>query len=381
MDDWKPHAARLAETITHPTSRWRAPVAATPRHRLVPTWWRHLAPHGWTLRTGQADRQRWLRAAYSDRTLVTRVGTAHADLADAETHPTGRPTSSATDPRLVVRMLQHTLIDDHMDVLDVGTGSGYSAALLAHRLGPEHVTSLDVDPYLTQAAAKRLDQPAPRFVTTDATGPLPGVYDRIVSTVNMPYVPASWLHALRPGGRLVTVIAGTTLILTADKNTHDDGATGRIEWDRAGFMPTRTGPDFPPDPGTTEAFERDGEHVTTGRYPVIHVAEAWEIASALALTAPGIQHGYREDADGRHTAVMAHDDGSWARATGHRGQPPTVHQGGPRRLWDLLDQIRHDWLTDGYLQLYGARARIEPDGTCHLTRGTWHATIPQPPTT
>jgi hypothetical protein len=53
-----------------------------------------------------------------------------------------------------------------------------------------------------------------------------------------------WLAALRPGGRLVTTISGTALILTADK-TDDGGVTGRIEWDRAGFMHTRTGADYP----------------------------------------------------------------------------------------------------------------------------------------
>jgi hypothetical protein len=43
----------------------------------------------------------------------------------------------------------------------------------------------------------------------------------------------------------VTTIAGTTLILTADK-IRDGGAVGRIEWDRAGFMPARAGADYPP---------------------------------------------------------------------------------------------------------------------------------------
>ena len=58
-------------------------------------------------------------------------------------------------------------------------------------------------------------------------------------------VPASWLAALRPGGRLVTTITGTNLIVTADK-TPDGGASGRTEWDRAGFMHTRSGPGYPP---------------------------------------------------------------------------------------------------------------------------------------
>ena len=124
-------------------------------------------------------------------------------------------------------MAQHAHLTEDSDVLDVGTGSGYGCALLAARLGAEHVTSVDVDPYLTAAAAERLDSMGlrPTVLTLDATGTLPGTYDRIIATVAVRPVPASWLAALRPGGRLVTTIAGTGLILTADK-TDDGGAHG-----------------------------------------------------------------------------------------------------------------------------------------------------------
>ena len=105
--DWEPEAARLAAEVTEPVSRWRGPVSATPRHLFVPRWWRYLDPDGWTLREGPADEPRWMRAAYSDRSLVTRVGARHADQASPGDHPAGRPTSSSTMPGLVVRMYQH----------------------------------------------------------------------------------------------------------------------------------------------------------------------------------------------------------------------------------------------------------------------------------
>jgi protein-L-isoaspartate O-methyltransferase len=67
-------------------------------------------------------------------------------------------------------MQAHLRVDDGMRVIDVGTGCGHSAALLAFRLG-------------------------------DATGPLPGEgYDRLIATVSVRPLPASWLAALRPGG-------------------------------------------------------------------------------------------------------------------------------------------------------------------------------------
>jgi hypothetical protein len=216
-------------------------------------------------------------------------------------------------------------------------------------------------------------------VTGDATGPLPGQFDRIISMMSVPAVPGSWLEALRPGGRLVTVLAGTMIIITATKN--DDGwATGRVEWDRAGFMAARSGPDYPPgDDDLFTAIEHaDGDHIGPGRYPVVQVSESWELRSMLEVTAPGISHYYHEDGDGTRTAWMVHPDGSWARATAAGAQPPVVRQGGPRRLWDMLDDLREDWLRHGYFQLHGARVFIPPGGgKIHLARGQWQATISQ----
>ncbi|WP_248959365.1 methyltransferase domain-containing protein [Sphaerisporangium perillae] len=328
---------------------------------------------------GQADVETWMRAAYSDRTLVTSVAGAHADQAQESDRPAGRPTSSSTLPGLVVQMLRHLRVYDGADVLDVGTGSGYGCALLAARLGGEHVTSVDVDPYLTAAAVHRLEQAGlrPEVATIDATGPLPGDYDRIVATVSVRPIPASWLAALRPGGRLVTTITGTTLIITADKS-EDGGAVGRVEWDRAGFMAARhDAGDYPSSPHALpgELRDREGDHISEGRYPVLDVVEAWEVRSMLDVTVPGIEHHYEEYDDGRRSAWMSHKDGSWARATGIKGEAPIVHQGGPRRLWDALDSIRHRWVMTGSLPVHGARVSITPDGVCHLKRGRWEAGI------
>lgn len=62
-----------------------------------------------------------------------------------------------------------------------------------------------------------------------------------------------------------------------------------------------------------------------------------------------------------------------ARAEGAGDDPPIVHQGGPRRLWDVLDDLREEWLRRGYFQLFGARALVAHDGAVLLTRGEWRA--------
>lgn len=375
---WEASAADLAARVTHRSSRWRGPVARTPRHVFVPTWWE--ADDGrWELRE-PVNEEQWFPAAYADRSLITRVGELHADQAKPDAHPTGRPTSSATLPSLVVSMFQHARIDDGDELLDVGTGSGYGAALAAHRLGEDAVTSIDVDPYLVEAARDRLATIGlhPTVEDIDATGPLPvkaATFDRIVATVAVRTVPVSWLSSLCTGGRLVTTIAGTSLILTAEKRA-DGAAVGRVEWDRAGFMPARHGGNYPAGASglLAAAHDVDGEDVTTSPYPVVDVANAWDLDSMLGITAPGIEHAYQDDGH-RRTAVMAHADGSWARATSVDSGRPTIHQGGPRRLWDVLDKLRAYWLQHGELPARGARVLITPDGETRLARGKWRAVL------
>lgn len=376
--NWRPHAQALAEDVTHRSSRWRDPVAGTPRHLFVPRWWERT-DNGWALQAPH-DEGQWYAATYRDTSLVTRVGPHHADRAKADDHPTGRPTSSATLPTLVVNMLRHAYLEDDDQLLYVGTGTGYGTALAARRLHSEQVTSVDVDPYLVETARERLDTIAlgPRVETADATGPLPVAADstdRLVSMVSVRTIPPSWLTALCRGGRLVTTVAGTSLLITADKD-NDGGATGRVLWDRAGFMPVRHGDDYPPSlaPLLAVARHQGGDKVTTGPYPVVDVEQAWDLDSMLSVTAPGIVHEYREH-DGQRTAIMVHADRSWTRATARGTERPTVHQGGPRRLWDILDAIRQDWLATGELPVRGARVFISPEGRTILARGKWHAQL------
>ncbi|EFC80892.1 methyltransferase domain-containing protein [Parafrankia sp. EUN1f] len=376
VEEWRAHARALADQVTHPGSRWHEQIANTPRHLLVPSWWERDGDGGaWMPRHGD------IAGAYANRSLVTRIGSLHADHADGGDRPKGLPTSSSTEPSLVLTMYRYGHLTRGLDICDVGTGSGYGAALLARRYGDQHVVSLDVDPYLVSAAARRLARLDlhPTVLTADATAPLPGQYDRIISMMSVPSIPPGWLTALRPGGRLVTTIRGTWMILTATKTA--DGVHGQIERDWAGFMSARSGPDYPATIPVAWSVlaEREGEKVTTGRYPVLHIADAWELSTMLHLAAPGIEHHYWREDDGRHTALMAHPDGSWARATALDTEPPTVHQSGPRRLWDILDEVRDEWLRHGMAPFLGANVMIREDGAIALRRGTWRAVIPAAP--
>ncbi|WP_121828817.1 protein-L-isoaspartate(D-aspartate) O-methyltransferase [Streptomyces sp. S1] len=378
--DWRDHARRLADEITPAFSPWRAAVAETPRHEFVPRWWMwDKEAGGRTVRDGAADIDQWLSTAYDDSTILTRIGPLHADHARPGDIAIGAPTASSTLPTLVLDMYEHARITDGSRTL-VTTGTGYGTALACHRLGSHLVTSVDIDPYLVTSATDRLASIGlhPETAVCDLTqGPLPGEYDRIVSTVSVPTIPPAWLKALRPGGRLVTTITGTSLILYADK-TPDGGARGRTSYEPASFMPPRQGDDYTktiPDSLWEKAKNSDGE-VSVSRHLLLFVPEAWSVQSMLQLHTPGIEHRHHWHPDRSHTVWITHPDGSWARA--HATAPkevPVVHQGGPRRLWDPLEQIldRLNWM--GELPVYGAQVTITPDGETTLARGNWTATL------
>jgi protein-L-isoaspartate O-methyltransferase len=199
--DWERYARRLADGHLRPESPWWRPIASTPRHVFVPNWWEREA-NGRVARNGPADPGAWFEAAYCNQTLVTRLGTDHADhVVPGTVVPYGRwPTSSSTLPSLIATMYRHAMLADGSRTL-VTTGTGYGTALACRRLGDELVTSVDVDPYLVEAATDRLAGISlhPHTAVCDITGTLPAGFDRIVSTVSVRPVPASWLTALRPG--------------------------------------------------------------------------------------------------------------------------------------------------------------------------------------
>ncbi|OIK23874.1 hypothetical protein [Streptomyces malaysiense] len=142
-------------------------------------------------------------------------------------------------------------------------------------------------------------------------------------------------------------------------------------------MTTRSGLDYPPllDALFAHSAEADGE-VTLSPFPVLNVMRAREVWSMLSLMAPGIEHRTGTDEDGSRMTWMLHPDGSWARArTAPDEGTATVHQGGPRRLYDMLDEIRWRWPEHGELPVYGAQVTISSDGETTLSRGGWAATL------
>ena len=121
-------------------------------------------------------------------------------------------------PKLEARILQEIAIKRHDLVLEIGTGSGYMAALLAHKA--HQVVSVEIDPRLQAFGAANLARAGVhnvRLESGDASRGWPGraPYDVIVVTGSLPVLPDILRRQLKVGGRLAAVI-GSDPIMTAE---------------------------------------------------------------------------------------------------------------------------------------------------------------------
>ena len=112
-------------------------------------------------------------------------------------------------PKLEARVVQELGVRKTDRVLEVGTGSGYLAALLSHRAA--HVVSVEISPALAAFGRANLERHGADNVTLEtgdaARGwPARAPYDVIVLTGSTPILPAAFLEQLAPGGRLFAVV-------------------------------------------------------------------------------------------------------------------------------------------------------------------------------
>ncbi|MGH3869766.1 MAG: methyltransferase domain-containing protein [Pseudonocardiaceae bacterium] len=350
--------------------RWRATFTDVPRHEFIPELvWRHdrdtsahcdLIP----LRR-RDDPQGWLERAYANAAVTTQVDDGHP-IGEAGC---GREvTSSASMPAVVAQMLAALEVEPGMRVLEIGTGTGYNAALLAHRLGAEHVVSVEVDPAVAEHARQALATAGFGAVTVvgadGADGYLPGApYDRVISTVSAAEMPYAWVAQTSPGGRVLTpwgtpYYPGGLLALTVHR---DATATGRIVgavlfmWLRAQRIPRYT----------TSRIVRDEDTATvstTDLHPW-HVAGDVNAATAIGLRVPQCESLYHPDNSETGTLYLIDQwSRSWATLHVTTEVPYEVRQSGERKLWDEVATAYQWWLDSGKPTADAWRFTIDPDG-------------------
>lgn len=144
----------------------------------------------------EVARREGLERVYADVALVTRQNTQ------------GAPLSSSSQPAIMAEMLEHLELRQGLRVLEVGTGTGYNAALIWKLVSPSGtVTSVELEADLAAAAESALragDYPVTVLVGDAHTlvDGQRGTYDRILLTASSDHVPRGWRDALVEGGLL-----------------------------------------------------------------------------------------------------------------------------------------------------------------------------------
>jgi len=134
-------------------------------------------------------------------------------------------------PKIEARMLQEVGVRKTDVVLEIGSGSGYMAALLASKA--EYVVSIEIDPDLAQMAERNLARAGIANVSVEVGDGARGwaeqaPYDVIVISGSLPELPEEFLAQLKVGGRLLAIV-GEAPVMTVQLVTRtDDDAWSRI---------------------------------------------------------------------------------------------------------------------------------------------------------
>lgn len=317
-------------------ARWAAAFTTVPRHLFLP---RFFVSQEELWKAFGAEDPGWLERCYSDDVAVTQLDDDSSLWHKArECGPVpGVPTCSSSMPGIMAIMLEELRTERGHRVLEVGTGTGYNAALLCHLLGSAAVSTIDIDAEVAQEASARLTaagyQPTCAVVDGRQGFPERAPFDRVLCTCAVSSIPTAWLEQTVPGGLIVTTLhralgAGLVRIVAGEGATGE----GQVLARDGRFMPLRAHRGARPSV-LLDAIDEPGEFSSTSLQlqAVTRPPSPFEFFAGLAL--PGVLP-YQD--------FLLHPDGSWVR---HHGD--SVEQGGPRRLWDEVLTAHADWTNLG----------------------------------
>ena len=138
-------------------------------------------------------------------------------------------------PKVEARLLQDAAVQKHEKVLEIGTGSGFMASLLAHRA--QRVISLEIDPELATLARANLQKAGihnAEVRQADGSHGAPGEapFDVIVLSGSVAEVPQALLSQLKVGGRLVAIVGEEPVMRATVITRHGEAAFSTAQaWD------------------------------------------------------------------------------------------------------------------------------------------------------
>ena len=149
--------------------------------------------------------------------------------------PQREPGQCMLAPRVEARLLQDLQVQPHEKVLEIGTGSGHMAALLAHRA--QRVISLEIDADLARTAREHLQAAGitnaeVRHADGAQGAAVDGPFDVIVLSGSVAEVPQALLAQLKVGGRLAAIVGNEPMMRATIVTRHSDSAWHTAQpWD------------------------------------------------------------------------------------------------------------------------------------------------------
>ncbi|SHI84077.1 Protein-L-isoaspartate O-methyltransferase [Nocardiopsis flavescens] len=321
-------------------AQWRPAFESVPRHLFVPD---RFEGGGGALQDRDGDEDGWLRAAYADSPVLEPPGPGEEDA--------GGPRSWLCSPSLAAELLTAARATQGMQVLEVGSGSGYCAGLLARRLGEDAVTVVERGAAQSERVRVRLASTGlePRVVTGPGWSEQ-APRDRVLSFAPVDRIPCAWIRRCQPGGRILVPwgdVSGQYAL--ADLGVGADGtARGRFSrlrgnggrHDGAGHW-RRLSRSLRPE---ADLPVRGSE---LGRAELLDASAAF----AAGLLLPGVGRAVRHGSGPvLYLCLVDADTGSWALVRAPvepGGEGSEVRQKGPRYLADELERAHGLWREAG----------------------------------
>jgi len=157
----------------------------------------------------------------------------------------GQPLSSASQPTMVAIMLELLGVEAGQRILEIGTGTGYNACLLATLTGVQgRVVSVELEPDLAEMARRALTEagvPNVTVVAGDGREGYPALapYDRVIVTTGADRISPAWTDQLDPAGRLVLPLVDRTGVGTLVVCEWVQGRLSRRQSTPCAFLPIR----------------------------------------------------------------------------------------------------------------------------------------------
>ena len=334
---------------------WRELLTEVPRDGFIPDIvWVDAdtgnPQRGFVALSRAKDPRRWRELISSDEPVVTQVDEGRT--APGETG--WSPSSSCSKPSIVANMLDALELCPGQSVLEIGTGTGWNAALLCRRVGASgQVVSIEVDAGIARSARTALARAgySPLVICGDGTEGYPSAapYDRVLATASVrEIVPRPWLEQTRPDG-LVVAPWGTDYcngVMLTLQVSEGGTATGRFAGDLA-FMRLRAQRRRFFEPRQADIDHADVTTTEVHGWDFFRMINSDQAAFTIGLQVPRCALTVQLKKFGEDHHILELDDittGSWAQldAALDSSRKLVVRQLGPRRLWDEAEAA-YDW--------------------------------------